>query len=66
MQINFTFSDHVQYDGIRIYAITISYRRSTWIRYQKSYILVSDSIEQTFIQSMHLTAQIEEVQDKSS
>ena len=66
MQINFTFSDNVQYDGIRIYAITISYRRSTWIRYQKSYILVSDRIEQTFIQSMHLTAQIEEVQDKSS
>ena len=35
------------------YTLTISYRRSTWIRYQKSYILVSDS------------SQIEPVQNKN-
>ena len=37
---------------IRAYTVTVSYRRSAWIRYQKYYILVSDHIWLTFIPAM--------------
>ena len=43
---------------ISTYTITVSYCRSTWIRYQKNNILVSDRINQKFIQSMKFDCSI--------
>ena len=49
---------------VHTYTVTISFRHSTWIRYQKSYILVSDHIYQNLSSQFNLAAQIEPVQDK--
>jgi hypothetical protein len=43
--------DYVKSALISINAVTVSYRRSTWIKYQKT-VFVSDQIYQKIIRSM--------------
>ena len=46
------------------YTVTVSFCCSTGIRYQKSYILVSDRYNKNLSSQCNFTSQIEPVQDK--
>ena len=50
-QASLIFFASVLFD-VHTYTVAISYCRSTWIRHQKNYILVSDRTWQNIIQSI--------------
>jgi len=49
----------------RTYTGTVSFRCSTWIRYQKNYILVNGRMQQKLPSQCNMTAQIDPVQDNN-
>jgi hypothetical protein len=49
----------------RAYTGTVSFRCSTWMRYQKNYILVSGRMQQKLSSQCNMTAQIDPVQDNN-
>ena len=59
----------IGYHGVnyhdRVYTSTVSFRCSTWIRYQTNYILVSGRIQQNLSCQCNMTVQIDPVQDNN-